>query len=294
MILIVLGYGLAKGGMISPKTRAELVNLVLYVFLPCNILMSFPKGLTPDMIKQSLMVLLAASILQVIAFILNKVLYRWLPPGRQNILKYATITNNATVMGLSILSAVHGSIGVFLGSIYLIPGRIVLLTAGIALFTQDKKSKGAVRVLTHPCMIAVVLGFAYSFAPFELPVFLSDAIRWVGDITRVLPMIIVGTILCEVKPKEALDIHCFYYSFIRLFAIPAALFGILSLLRIEPMVISVSVLLASMPAATVTAMFAEKYDQDKAFASKTVFVSTVLSILTLPIMSAALNWLIHV
>jgi hypothetical protein len=63
------------------------------------------------------------------------------------------------------------------------------------------------------------------------------------------------------------------------------------LLRLDPLVIGVSVLMAAMPSALVTAILAEKYGQDSSFASKTVFVTTILSVVTLPLIAAALNLL---
>ena len=286
--MIALGYGITKGGMLSPKTRGDLTNFVLYVVLPCNIFSAFHKGITLEMLRQSLVVLLAAFGLQILVFLLNKVLYIKIPPGRSVILKYTTITNNAAFLGLPVLGAVFGSIGVLYGSIFLIPMRILMWTAGLSLFTKAGKKENIIFLATHPCMLAVVLGFGYAFAPFEMPAFLSDSIRWIGEVSRVLPMVIVGSILSGVKFKEMLDKHCYYFSFFRLIAIPAIMFGILKLIGLDPIVIGVVVLMAGMPSALVTAILAEKYGQDSEFASKTVFVSTMLSIVTLPLLASAL------
>ena len=281
-----MGYAITKGGMLTPGTRAELTNFVLYISLPCSIFSSFQTGITPQVLLQGLIVFLTASGLQILAFLLNKVLYIKMPPERQIILKYTTITNNSAFMGMPVLGAVFGTTGVIYGSIFLIPARIMMWTAGISLFTRVERSKRVINVVTHPCMLAVVVGLAFTFVPFELPAFLSDAIGWVGEVSRVLPMIVVGSILSGVKPREALDKHCFYFSFIRLLVIPAIMFGVLTLLRLDPLVIGVAVLMAAMPSAVIVAMFAEKYGHDPAFASKNVFVSTMLSVVTLPLIAA--------
>ena len=236
----------------------------------------------------SLAVLLSACGLQILVFLLNKVLYLWVPPGRSLILKYATITNNAAFMGFPILGAIYGEIGILYGSIFIIPMRIVMWTSGLSLFTSMENKKRIITLITHPCLLAVFIGFGYAFAPFTLPRFLSDAIMWVGECVRVIPMIIVGSILSGVKFKEVLDKHCFYYSFIRLIAVPAIVFGAMVLLKLDPIVIGVAVLMAGMPAAVVTAALSEKYGQDSEFASKTIFISTALSIITLPLVAAAL------
>ncbi|MCL2226843.1 MAG: AEC family transporter [Oscillospiraceae bacterium] len=285
-----MGYGVAKGGILSGKTRTELTNLVIYVILPCNIFNAFLRGITPEMLRHSGVILLCAFGLQFLVFLLNKVIYVRIPNEKSVILKYTTISNNSAFMGLPILGAVFGDIGVLYGSIFLIPMRILMWTSGLSLFTSLDGKKQIKNLITHPCMLAVFLGFGYVFAPFSLPSFLADAIRWVGEVTRVMPMIIVGSILSEVKLREVLDKHCFYFSFFRLFAIPAVMFFALRLLDLDPVVVGVSVLMAAMPSAIVTAMLAEKYGQDSVFASKTVFVSTILSLITLPLIAMALEW----
>jgi len=253
--------------------------------------MAFQCGVTPQMLRHSFIILLCAFGLQLMAFLVNKAAYTKIPENKSLILKYTTITNNAGFMGLPIIGAVIGDIGVLYGSIFLIPMRILMWTSGLSLFTTMENKRKIKSLLTHPCMIAVFLGFAYVFLPVSLPSFLADTMRWVGETVRVMPMIIVGSILSEVKFREVPDRHCFYFSFLRLIAMPAVMFGVLWLLELDPAVIAVSVLMAAMPSAIVTAMLAEKYGKDTAFATKTVFVSTVLSIITLPVISMLLDWL---
>ena len=272
--------------MFSQKTRADLTNIVLYVIMPCSIFSAFHKGITPEMLRQCLIVLIAAFGLQLLVFVLNKFLYIKFPIERRVVLKYATITNNAAFMGLPILSAVFGSTGVLYGSIALVPMRILMWTSGLSLFTK-MEAKASLKVLaTHPCIWAVILGLAYIFVPVRLPEFLSGAISSIGDTVRVLPMFIVGSILSDVKLRDLLDKDCFYYSLFRLAVIPSIMYGVLTLLQIDYLVTGVVVLASAMPAANTTAMMAEKYGQDSAFASKLIFVSVMLSIITLPLIAA--------
>jgi len=287
--MIAIGYGVTKCGLLSEKSRGELTNLVVNVILPCNIFAAFMGGVTPDMLRVSGVILLCAFGLQLLAFILNKVLYIKVPQEKGLVLKYATITNNAGFMGLPILGAVFGDIGILYGSIFLIPMRILMWTSGLSLFTSMGGKDKLKNLVTHPCMIAVALGVIYVFIPLSLPAFLSYAIIWVGEMTRVMPMIIVGAILSGVKLKESLDKYCFYFSLFRLIVIPAIMFTVLSLLGLDPVVIGVTVLMAAMPAALVTAILSEKYGKDAAFASKTVFISTILSIITLPVIAVLIE-----
>lgn len=289
LIVIATGYGITKAGVFSAKTRADLTDIVIYVVMPCTIFSAFHKGITLDVLMECLVVLIASCGLQVLAFILNKILYIRVLKERRVVLQYATIVNNAAFMGLPVIESVFGPVGLLYGSIMLIPMRIVMWTTGLTLFTKMDKKESLKVIATHPCIWAVFLGIGYIFAPFELPPFLSGAIKLVGDLVTVLPMLIVGSILHGVKLKEVLTKECFYYSFFRLAVIPAIMFGALMLLHASPLVIGVVVLSSAMPAALTTAILAEKYGQDSAFASKVVFVSTIISMMTLPIITAIIN-----
>ena len=280
---------MSKAGLLSRNTREQLNNLVLNIFIPANIFSAFQRGITPEMLSHSLIILMVAFGLQAFVFVLNKFLYIKIAPEKALIFKYATINNNAASLGLPVLGAVFGDIGILYGSIFLIPMRILMWTSWLSLFTKVDRKNKIKNLITHPCILAVVVGFVYVFIPLSLPAFISNAIWWVGDVARVLPMIVVGSILSELKIKEALDKDCFYYSFFRLVAIPAVMFVVLRLLSLDPVLIGVSVLLAAMPAAMITATFADKYNRNPEFASKTIFVSTILSIATLPLIALALE-----
>ena len=286
---MVMGFIITKCGYFSSKSRVDLTNFVIYAVLPCNIFSSFHKGLTPEILRQCVIVLIAAFALQIFYIVLNKVLYLRFPPERRIVVQYATIVNNAGFMGLPVIESVYGDTGLLFGAIVLIPIRIFMWTAGLSLFVKTDKKQSFKVVATHPCIWAVILGFPYALSSFELPVFLSGTIVMIGNCTMVLTMFIVGSILSEVNPKDILDKGCMYYSFFRLIVIPAIIFGVLTLLRVDSFTSGVVTLSSAMPAATTTAMLADKYGKDSAFASKLIFISTILSMVTLPIIAGFLT-----
>jgi len=293
LLIIAVGYCITKAGMFSEKARGDLTNIIMYIVLPCNIFASFGGDITPEILRQSGIILIASFGLQGMYIILNRILYRRFTPARQAVLKYATISNNSGFLGLPVIEAVFGQTGLLYGSIALIPMRIFMWTSGLSLFTRTATKEKLKTLATHPCIWAVILGFGYIYAPFTLPAFLGNTIAAIGDTTTVLAMLVVGSILSGFDVKSALDKDCFYYSFFRLIVIPAVAFGALYLLGADPMVIGVAVLAAAMPAAVATAMLAEKYGQDSEFASKTIFVSTLLSIITLPIIAAVMDIILN-
>lgn len=85
---------------------------------------------------------------------------------------------------------------------------------------------------------------------------------------------------------QLFDKATFYFTFIRLLAFPLLILIVLKLLKVDPLIIGVSTLLTGMPAGTTTAILADKYGCDAAFGSRIIFVSTLCSIVTIPILCA--------
>ena len=288
ILIAAVGFLITKKGFFSVKARQDMTNVVIYVILPCNIFYSFVKSLSVDVLKQCLIVFIIGMSVQVLYLILNPILYRRFPKERRVVMQYATICNNAGFMGLPVIESVFGATGVLYGSIVLIPIRLFMWTFGLSLFTKSDSKQAFKRLATHPCIWAVILGFAYLFSPWKLPTFITDAVNVLGSCTTPLAMLIVGSILSEVNFKTVFEKAAFYYSALRLIAIPAVIFTVLKLIGTDPIVTGVSVLSSAMPAALITAMLAQKYGRDAAFASKVIFVSTLFSLVTLP----AIAWVL--
>ena len=312
-IIMLVGLFFRKKNIISGEGKKTLTDLVLYLILPCNIVKSFMIPFDGQVLKNFGLVLLISVGIQVMCALFAKLLYRGVASGKREVLQYATVASNAGFLGNPVAEGVFGSMGLALASIYLIPQRIVMWSAGVSYFTSGpdenagakmdneaetnqlrKREKRArrravvKRVLTHPCIIAVVIGIVFMLAQVQLPKFLNDALKDLSNCNTAVSMLVIGTILADVKLKEMLDKTIFFFSGLRLILIPLITYVGCLLLGMEGLVTGVSVLLAAMPAASTTAILAAKYDGDAVYASKCVVITTVLSLLSTPIWSMIL------
>ena len=89
--------------------------------------------------------------------------------------------------------------------------------------------------------------------------------------------------LAEVKPKGLIDKTMVFYAAIRLLVIPAVVFAITAFLPIDGMLRGITVIMAGMPAPITTALLSAKYGGDEKYATGMVFLSTILSLITLPL-----------
>ena len=304
-IVMLVGLFFRKKNIISAEGKKTLTDLVIYLILPCNIVKSFMIEFDGEVLKNFGLVFVISIGIQVMCAVLARLLYYRVAPGRKAVLQYGTIVSNAGFLGNPVAEGVFGSIGLALASVYLIPQRIVMWSAGVSYFTAASIETGNAerptseekhahrldvfkRVVTHPCIIAVVIGVVFMFAKVQLPSFLDAALKDLSNCNTAMSMLVIGTILADVKPKEMLDKSVFLFSGLRLILIPLLTYIGCLLCHVEGLATGVSVLLAAMPAASTTAILAAKYDGDAVYASKCVVTTTVLSLLTTPIWSMIL------
>ena len=282
--IMILGYIFRKAGMISDEGKSLLTDLVLYVTLPASIIKSFQIEFNHQILVSCMGVIVVAAGIQVGAWLLGMILYPGFPDERKKVLQYATICSNAGILGNPIAEGIFGSMGLLYASIYTIPQRTFMWSIGLTYFTQAPDMKTLIKkVSTHPCIVSVVIGMLIMVFQIPVPGFLSLTIKNIAGGNTFLAMSLVGTILAEVPFRSLPEKDTVYYSFIRLFFIPFLVYLACHFAQVDSLVTGVSVVLSGMPSASVTAVLAAKYGKDEVFATKCVVLSTLLSMVTVPL-----------
>lgn len=284
-LLILVGIYTQKKGIITNQNRKKFTDLIIEIILPCNIVNSFLIDWSNEILINCITVFMVAILTQVLYVILSKLLFRKSGKDRQAVLRYAIICSNAGFLGNPIVESVFGIQGLLFASVALIPLRFAMWSSGLALFTKTDGKSTAKKLMTHPCIIAVFVGFFLMLTQIHLPGFMLKTLSGIGSSNTAISMIVIGSILAEIHVKEIMDKELFHYSVIRLILIPVAVLVILKLFRIDSLVIGVIVLLSAMPAGSTTVMLADKYEGNSRFATSCVFLSTILSLITIPLIS---------
>ena len=191
-------------------------------------------------------------------------------------------------LGNPIAEAIYNEIGVLYTSIFLIPMRIIMWSVGTTYFVADEKvdkkvdkKKVAKNVLTHPCLVAIYLGLICMVTQVKLPAVITATVKYLGDCNSALTMLIVGTILADVKITTIFNKDTAMFSVFRLIILPAA--ALVVGLGLDATSLGISVLMTDMPAGATAAIFAARYDSDALFATRCVVMTTLMSMLTLPV-----------
>lgn len=289
-LLMAVGVVLRKMNIITKEGKGMLTDLVIDLILPCNIISAFYMPMDHSVFVSGVEILIISILIQIFCTFISGILYRKVPKEKRMVLQYSTVCSNAGFLGNPVAEGLYGSVGLLYASVYLIPQRIVMWSAGVSYFTECPSKKEVVKkVLKHPCIVAVEIGIVLMVTQVQLPGFLSSAIENVGGCTTAITMMLIGTILTDVDMRHILTRTTVAYSFIRLVFIPAVVFAGCWLANIDSVVAGVSVTLAAMPAGTTTAILAMKYHGDEEFATQCVVLTTMLSMAAIPIWSLIIH-----
>lgn len=282
--MIGIGYFLRKKDIITSSGKIVLTDLVIDIILPCNIISAFYITFTKEIMIQGLSMIVISCCIQLMCIILAHTIYRSFSSDKRKVLQYATICSNAGFLGNPVAEGIYGQIGLLYASIYLIPQRIIMWSAGVSFFTESPNKKSLVKkVVTHPCIVAVFIGCILMISQVKLPSFMENTINQVGDCTTTIVMLLIGGILAEADIKTMINKTTAAFSVLRLIVIPAIVFVGCKIAGMPELVAGLSTILAAMPAGTTTVILAIKYEGNEEFATKCVVLTTVLSMIMIPI-----------
>lgn len=290
-LTLVVGYLARRLRVFDEQATKGLSSLLLKVALPALIIDSLQQSFSPELLKASGQVLVIAFCVYaasgLLALLVGKLLKA--PDSDIGVYRFALMFSNVGFMGYPVINAVFGSEAVFYAAIYNLPFNLIVFTLGILIISWGGE-KAAQQVTPamffNPATISVAIGFALFLFSVKLPGPLATTVSQLGSLTTPLSMILIGALLASTKLSETLgNWRIYVVSSLRLLIIPLAIWGVLRTLTSDPLLIGVPTIIAAMPVAANTAILAQEYKANSLLASQLVFVSTLLSIITIPLLA---------
>ncbi len=285
LFMIAVGYVITKKGMLTQQGASEITALLLKIVTPCLIISSFLTA--GDDLKPFEMLL--SAILAALAICLSigvsLLAFRKEPPERRKVLRFAVIFSNTGFMGIPLVQGIVGEKGVVYGSFFVAVFNLFCWTYGYRMMNKGGRLN-LKTLLLNPGLIGLAVGLPIYFLKLPIPAVLSEPINFFAGLNTPLAMLVIGSYVAKVDLRSFVsDMAVYQASALRLLVAPALFVGLMLLLRPEKDLFIGFVIQASCPAAANTVLFAVQYQGDSPLASKTVAVSTVLSILTIPVLT---------
>jgi predicted permease len=283
-LIMAIGFIARKAKILNPESTKGLMALLVNITAPLTALTAFQFDFSKQMLDEAGVVLFFSIAVHLFSILLSKVLFFRMPDVTGRVLRFATVFSNCAFMGYPVIGGFFGPRGVFLTAIYVAVFNIFAWTYGVFIFTSKADRDSLKHALLNPGVISVVLGMLMFLFSIKLPRPLAQTFELVGGMTTPISMLIIGSLLAELKFTELFSGLAVYYgSMVRLLVIPLLSLSCLRFFGIKGIVLGVCVLAVAMPAATLTAPLADQNGGDARFASRVVFLSTIFSMVTIPV-----------
>lgn len=291
-IIILVGYVIRKLDMLDESSTSKISNLVMSVFLPSMIISSMQIDYDKSMINKIFILLIVSLVAYAISIALAFLLkYIFKNDSDLGIYQYVLIFSNIAYMGYPVVGAVLGQEAIFYTAIYNLPFNFFTFTIGIYLLSKGKSDdyKFSFKSIINPAIIAVIIGFTLFVTKIRLPEFINQPFELLGSVTTPLSMLVIGSMLASSPAKECFTNSKLYFiTFLRLILMPIIIYFIFKGRVTDSLIAAIPVVMTCMPAAANTAIMANQYDSNPVLASQCVFLTTLFSVVTIPIISILL------
>jgi len=284
LILIITGVICKKTKIISDSGNKELSKLVLTVVNPIVILMAYQTDYKASLVK-NLLTAFELSLLSYAVFILFAYILIPKKEGRETeIERFSTIYSNCGFMGIPLVNVIFGTEGVFYLTAFITIFNFIAWTHGIILISGEKNLKNVIKVFYSPVIISIILGIIMFFTRIKIPALPSEALSFIASLNTPLAMIVSGVTIADTNITALLKKFGIYYvSLLKLVIIPVIITVIFAFFRIDESVRLTIIIAASAPAAAMCTLQCIKFNKNSLYASEIFAASTILSIITLPL-----------
>lgn len=291
-LLIIVGYITGKKNIITSSGQKELASLVLKVTMPATIILAMQLEYTSERLFTAFRIMIIVILAYLGMIILSNFTSKRykVTDGQRDVIKIASLLSNTSFMGFPIVLSVLGNEALFfavlgVGLIF----EIVSWTYGIYTISRTTEfdfSKNIVKnILLSPGILSIAVGLILFIFSIKIPEPINATMGLLSQATSPLAMLVVGILLSRSNVKECLTTPKLYLvSITKLLVFPMLIFLVLKVLGFTGMELIIPVIMLSMPTAAYVAIFSANVGNDTNLASQLVFISSLLSIITIPLM----------
>lgn len=288
-IVMFFGYFLYKIKMLDDNFVKRMTRLILEVALPAQILASvFELSERQSLydVVSSLLVFAALMfiVLPILGFIIAKIIRA--KKNQVGLYTFMTVYSNCGFMGFPVISALCGPTGLFYAAMYNLVFNLSIYTLGRWMMAKDctNGEKFNPKDLLSPGVIVAALAIVIYFLNIHLPSVLTESVSLLGSMTSPAAMLVIGCTLAQMDIKSIFaDIRVYPWTVLSRLLLPVLLWFPLSLVIKNTFVLQITYILVAMPVANSAALFATSYGGDTELAAKTIFITTILSLVTVPL-----------
>ena len=286
-LIMIVGYVLRKRNVFDEASNVRFTRLIIYVSLPSQIIKAFAsnQGIVSDrevllMFGISALTYLLYAIIGALFIMIFKV-----PADKKGTYLFMMMFGNVGFMGFPLTEALLGEEALIYAVIFNVIFNLLVYSVGILMISKTEgEFEFPIKKLLNMPLISAVISIVLYFCKIQLPKVAIQSLDYMGNVTTPVAMLILGSTIAGMAWKELFDEWRIYiFTAFKLFVIPVIVIGILRFVpNINPLIHGSLILLSATPVATNTTMLAIEYGGDMRLASKGIFFTTLLCMLTIP------------
>ena len=287
-LVMAVGYLLRKIGLIDAAFSKSLSRLVLYVTQPVLIVASMIKlKFSIENTKQLGFIFLISLFVHCLGALFGYLSMRFIKQeNARKLSEHSILFLNIMFFGLPIVQAMFGDVGTAWASFFSINFHLFAWTYGLMILGRgrDDIKLSLKNVLLNCGTIPCTLGVVLYVLSFDLPAGVTTALNYIGSLCTPISLLVLGGVLSTLPFKKLFnDGRIYYVCFVKLIVFPLVVFIITKyLFGINDEMSMFAMLMAGLPTASLTNMFAELYDIEPGYAATSVGMTTAFSVATLP------------
>ena len=286
-VLIAVGFFCGKKGILNDLSSRRITDIVLYVVTPCVMITAFQREFSFELVGKIITATVCAALILAGSILVSVLVFRNKDESRRKVLQFSVIFSNCGFMSLPLQKAILGDDGWFYGSVFVAVFNIFVWTYGLVSMSGDRKQLSLKKLAFNPGIFGVVVAIILFVCKINLPYIISQPIAYLSDLNTPLPMLIIGFYLSKADFKKAFtDMGIYAAVAVRLLVIPVISAIVMSLFRIDSTIIVAFIIASSSPTAATTTMFAAKFSRDVDLSVGVVASTTVVSVITMPLVVA--------
>ena len=286
-LIIAIGYAAAKAKLFPQNTNRSLAQLVIYITNPCTVLYSVlgsERGLRNS---QVLLLTGIAVVFFAVVIAVGRILPRLLrcPAGQRNMYAFMITFSNMGFLGYPVVSALYGPEAVFYASIFNLMFQLVVYTYGVWLM-QGASGRFRLHWKTFltPIILASVFAYICYLTDLSAPSFVVKTLGMLANVTSPVCMLVIGIALANVPVGRVFtNWRLYVINLVKLLGLPLLAYFALYRFVTHPLILGITVVICAMPVATMSTLLASRYNGDEELAASGVFLSTLMSLVTIPV-----------
>lgn len=293
LIIMVLAFACYRLKIVNQEGNKTVSNLLLMVVNPCLIITAYQTEYDADLVHGLLLAFAAACVTHIIGILVSTVCLPAKGHPQIGLERYAAIYSNCGFIGIPLVYSVLGNEGVFYLTAYMAVFNLFSWTHGLLLMTDSFSLKQLKKGLLSPMVIATVIAVVFFFIKFSIPAVLLDSMNYIADMNTPMAMMVAGFSVAQADLRKLfVNFRIYLISFVKLLVIPFVVLLVLFLCRIDSTVAYTTLIAAACPTAATLTMFAIRFEKDYSYASEIFSLSTVLSMISIPIITFAAGFLL--